>query len=305
MQFNWKKFFAGTCLSLTLLLPQAQAAEPKPEQSAANWQLIRNAMELSSQQKAFDSSLDTYISIQAPEGKKLRLVITAKGSNQLSNQKKRVSHSTGTYEVLLELPGHRSNTYSGSFEEYSEGKDEKYTSYVKDGEGWTSRVTELEPEFFKDLCQRAQRYAELVEGSADALLVGEKDGIAEIKLAPRPGAVLPDITELLKNKKSLDAWRQARPFLADITPENVEVHIFIDRKTGAMTGAVTSLGKWLQDELALLSARPEIGSLPMLKDIDLRNLDCTLTLKTQLNPVPQNLVIKIPKEVKKAAKRNK
>ncbi len=66
-----------------------------------------------------------------------------------------------------------------------------------------------------------------------------------------------------------------------------------------------SLSKWLQEELALLSTLPEIASVPMLKGIDLNNLECTLTMETRFNPVAQDFTLKVPKEVKKSAKSSK
>ena len=72
-----------------------------------------------------------------------------------------------------------------------------------------------------------------------------------------------------------------------------------------MTGMNTSLCKWLKDEVELLSKRPEIAYIPMLKGIDLSSLDCTLTMKTRMNPVAQELAVTVPREVKKGAKRSK
>ncbi|MDO4204040.1 MAG: hypothetical protein Q4D07_06075 [Selenomonadaceae bacterium] len=304
MRFNWKKFFAGACLSLTLLMPQAQAAEPMPEESAANWQLIRNALELSSQQKSFDSSVETKASVQATEGTKFRLTITAKGSSLLSNNKNQVSHSTGTYQAEIQLNDFN-NTYSGGYEQYSEGKGKKFTSYTKEGEGWISKVTELDPEFVKLFHDGVKGYVDMIQDSADAVLVEEKENIAEIKMVPHPGMTLPEITTVVKDKKFLDLWNKVSPFLADLTPENIEIHVFIDRKTGAMTGVNTSLSKWLKDELVLLSRRPEIASVPMLKGIDLSSLDCSLTMESRMNPVTQDFTVTVPKEVKKNAKRSK
>ena len=80
---------------------------------------------------------------------------------------------------------------------------------------------------------------------------------------------------------------------------------FFLRKTGVMTGMNTSLSKWLKDEVELLSKRPEIAYIPMLKGIDLSSLDCTLTMKTRMNPVAQDLAVTVPREVKKGATRSK
>lgn len=70
-------------------------------------------------------------------------------------------------------------------------------------------------------------------------------------------------------------------------------------------GTCLSLSKWLKDEVELLSKRPEIAYIPMLKGIDLSSLDCTLTMKTRMNPVAQDLAVTVPREVKKGAKRSK
>jgi len=140
---------------------------------------------------------------------------------------------------------------------------------------------------------------------ADAVLVGEKDGLLEIKLLPRAEAGLPDLSGLTEDKGILELQQSMRNYIAAPNAENVEIHLFINSATGELTYMQVDLSRWLKDELQLLNAMPELKAMAGLSQVDLSALDCGMIMSCEYVSLPKDYQVVVPAEIKKNARKLK
>lgn len=299
MQFNWKKCLAASCLSLAVLMPFAEAAEPTREEIAANWKLINRASDLASERVSYDMKLEFDAALEGNEDNNVSINISANAITQTGIHQN--GHTEGEGRVEINVKDY-SHSYTTKINEYGELKGSKLTKYVKYGNMWTKTTIDTKQHKAKKFREALDKYLDIIDDYTDAVVVGEENDIVELQLIPRQDVVKPHIAELTDDQEILAMWQKLSQYFVDATPANVDTHLFINRKTGEFTSIQTNLSQWVKEELAYLNTKPALKSENGLSDINLAELDGTLTIKVFFNNPPADYVITIPSEIKKNAK---